>query len=348
MNANDNNLLRSYLLGALPEAETETCDELSFTDDDFVMRLQAVEDDLIDAFLQNELSPQERAQFQAYYLASPRRQEKIKFAQSFQSFAKRQVLAPALAPATPIVAAEPVRQITEEPTSWLQSLRNLFTLPNLTMQWGMAAAALLLLLGGGWLFTEMQRLRGQMNVTQTEQAALQQRERELQSQLEQQRTTNTKTVAQLNEELQRTQQQLEQLKQQQELAAQQAQTRPPVALPDGLPSLLHVELTPQTRGIGKTVELTIPANTDYAVLQLITSEADFQVYQAELLTQADEKLRWKSGKLKARTSGTSRVIDLSVRAKLLPPGSYVVKLNGIAANGQAEELRKYAFKIVKP
>ncbi len=344
MNANDNNLLRSYLLGALPEAETETCDELSFTDDDFVMRLQTVEDDLIDAFGQNELSPQERAQFQTYYLASPRRQEKVKFAQSFQSFAKRQVLAPALVPATPIVAAEPVRQMTEEPTSWLQSLRNLFKLPNLTMQWGMAAAALLLLLGGGWLFTEMQRLRGQMNVAQTEQAALQQRERELQSQLEQQRTTSTKTVAQLNEELQRTQQQLEQLKQQKELAAQQAQQQAPPALPN----LLHVELTPQTRGIGKTVELTIPANTDYAVLQLATPEDDFQAYQAAVLTPADQKLRWQSGRLKARTSGTSRVIDVSVRAKLLPPGNYVVQLNGLAANGQAEEIRKYSFKVVRP
>ena len=343
MNANDNNLLRSYLLGALPAAETETCDELSFTDDAFVTKLQAVEDDLIDSYLQNELPQQERAQFQSYYLASPRRQEKVKFAQSFQSFAARQVLAPAPVAAVPIAAAEPVRQPISEVTSWWESLRNLFALPNLTMQWGMAAAALLLLLAGGWLFTETQRLRGQMNAAQTEQATLQQRERELQSQLEQQRTTNTKTVEQLNEELKRTQQQLEQLKQQQELAAQQAKQQTPV----GLPNLLHVELTPQTRGIGKTVELTIPAKTDYAVLRLTTSEDDFQSYQAELLTQADQKLRWKSGKLKARSSGTARVIDVSVRAKLLPPGNYVVNLNGIAANGQAEEVSKYSFKVIK-
>jgi DNA repair exonuclease SbcCD ATPase subunit len=337
-------LLRSYLLGALPEAETETCDELSFTDDAFGTQLQAVEDDLIDSYLQNELPKQEREQFQAYYLASPRRQEKVRFAQSLQSFAERHVLAPTMAPTVSFAPAEPVRQPISETTSRWDCLRNFFRLPNLTMPWGMAAAALLLLLAGGWLFIETQRLRGQMNAAQAEQATLQQRERELQSQLEQQRTTNTKTVEQLNEELKRTQQQLEQLKQQQELAAQQAKPQ----LPAGLPNLLHVELTPQTRGIGKTVELTIPANTDYAVLQLATPEDDYQSYQAELLTQADEKLRWKSGRLKARASDTARVIDVSVRAKLLPPGSYVVKLNGIAANGQAEEIRKYSFKVVKP
>ncbi len=181
MNATyDNNLLRSYLLGALPEAETETCDELSFTDDAFVTKLQAVEDDLIDSYLQNELPGNEREQFQAYYLASPRRQEKVKFARSLQLFAERQVLAPTMAPTVSFASAEPVRQPISETTSWWESLRNLFTLPNLTMQWGMAAA-LLLLLAGGWLFTETQRLRGQMNAAQTEQATLQQRERELQS-----------------------------------------------------------------------------------------------------------------------------------------------------------------------
>jgi ABC-type multidrug transport system fused ATPase/permease subunit len=338
----DDNLLRSYLLGTLPEADTETCDELSFTDDAFIARLQAVEDDLIDAYLQNELSGNERLQFQSYFLASPRRQEKVKFAQSLQSFAQRQVLAPTIAPA--VAAAEPVRQPVSETASWWESLRNLFTLPNLTMQWGMAAAALLLLLAGGWLFTEMQRLRGAMNTAQTEQAALQQRERELQSQLEQQRTTNSKTVEQLSEELKRTQQQLEQLKQQRELAAQ----APKPSAPVDLPNLTHADLLPQTRGIGQTVELSIPSNTDYAVLHLVTSEDDFPAYQAELLTQADQKLRWKSGKLKARNSNAARVIDVSVRAKLLPPGSYVVRLNGVAVNGQTEELQKYSFRIVRP
>jgi anti-sigma factor RsiW len=338
----DDNLLRAYLLGALPEAETETCDELSFTDDAFVARLQAVENDLIDAYLQNELSSNEREQFQSYFLASPRRQEKVKFAQSLQSFAQRQVLAPTIAPTAAL--AEPVRQIPRETASWWGSLRNLFVLPNLTMQWGMAAAALLLLLAGGWLFTEMQRLRRAMNTAQTEQAALQQRERELQSQLEQQRSDNTKTVEQLSEELKRTQQQLEQLKQQQELAAQAP--RPPA--PADLPNLTHADLLPQTRGIGQTVELSISSNTDYAVLHLVTSENDFPSYQIELLTQADQKLRWTSGKLKARSSNDTRIVDVSVRAKLLPPGNYVVRLNGVTANGQTEELGKYSFRVIRP
>jgi len=345
MNATyDDNLLRAYLLGSLPEAEVEQCDELSFIDDEFVVRLQAVEDDLIDSYLQNELTKTELAQFEAYYLASPRRQEKVKFARSLQSFTERQIVAQTVAPVEARVPVQPAVQSDREAASWWQSLRNLFTLPNLTMQWGMAAAALLLLLAGGWLFTEMQRLRGQIDASQTERAALQKREQELQTQLEQQRTANSQTTEQLSQELKRTQQQLEQLKQQQELAAQQT---PPQTSVDA-PNFLHVELTPQTRGIGKTTELAMAANTDYAVLHLVAPEDEYQAYQAEVLTQADEKLRWKSGRLKARTGAAARVIDVSLRARLLSPGNYVVRLSGITASGQVEEVRKYSFKVVKP
>lgn len=342
----DDKLLRSYLLGGLSEADTETCDDLSFTDDNFVARLQAIEDDLIDSYLQNELPDSERAQFQSYYLASPRRQEKVNFARSLQSFVAQQATQ-TITPPIENAKTEQTPQTTEA-TSWWQSLRNLFTLPNLTMQWGMAAAALLLLLAGGWLFTEVQRLRGQIDATQTERAALQKREQELQSQIETQRRTTSANIEELNAELKRTQQQLEQLKQQQELAQRQkqqlAQTQPPVSAP----GLLYIELTPQTRGVGKTTELAIPERVGSAVLQLVAPEDDFQIYQAEIVTQEDEKLRWKGGKLKARTRGTNRIIDVNVRAALLSPGNYVVKLNGVAANGQIEELRKYSFRVVKP
>lgn len=340
----DDNLLRAYLLGTLPEAEVERCDELSFIDDDFVAQLQVVEDDLVDAYVQNELPQAERAPFEAHYLASPRRQEKVRFARSFQAFAEQQLAASTRAPA---ITPAPVRNASDSDhatTSWWQSLRNLFTLPNLTMQWGMAAAALLLLLVGGWFWAELQRLRGQIDATQTERATLQKREQELQTQLEQQRNSNNQNIEQLNAELKRTQQQLDELKRQQELASQQARNQ---TLPEA-PNILHVELTPQTRGIGRTTELPLAATTDFAVLQLIVPEDDYQAYQAEVLTQADEKVRWKSGRLKARPSGSGRVIDVSVRARFLPPGNYVVRLSGFTTDGQTEEIRKYSFKVVRP
>ncbi|HEX4950910.1 MAG TPA: hypothetical protein VFZ34_29885 [Blastocatellia bacterium] len=336
----NDNLLRAYLLGSLPGAETESCDELSFTDEAFVARLETVENDLVDAYVQGELSQAERERFEAYYLASPRRQEKVKFARSLQTFAARQNVA--VTPVLEAASATATPSSTSTTNSWWQSLRHLFTLPNLTLQWGMAAAALLLLLAGGWLFTEMQRMRGQMDTAQAERAALQRREQELRAQLEQQHTTNTQNVEQLNNELKRTQQQLEQLQQKQELARQQAQGQPPTG------ETLLAELTPQTRSLGNAATLTIPPRATALVLQLVSPPDDFTSHQVELFSQADSRLLWKSARLKAKQSGDTRRIVVRVPARLLPPGSYAIQLNGIAANGQAEELRKYSFKVVRP
>ena len=164
-----------------------------------------------------------------------------------------------------------------------------------------------------------------------------------QTQIEQQRTTSDQNLAQLNQELTRTQQQLAQLQQQQELAQQQAKAQTPAT--SAAPSLVHAELTPQTRGVGSAVTLNIPAGTDYAVLQLETENDDYQSYQAELLSPSTDQSLWKSGKLKARTKGNSKIIDLSLRAKLLPPGNYVVKLKGSATSGQMEDIHRYSFKV---
>ena len=47
----DDELVVRYLLGALPDDDTECLDELSITDDEFVLRLRTVERDLIDAYV---------------------------------------------------------------------------------------------------------------------------------------------------------------------------------------------------------------------------------------------------------------------------------------------------------
>jgi hypothetical protein len=265
----------------------------------------------------------------------------VQFAQALHIFADQQIVARARPAATPTVEASDDAAPPVEPTpSWW---RRLFTLPPLTLQFGLAGATALLLLVSGWFFWETLRLRGQMETAQTARVALEQRARELQAQIEQQESVNTKTREQLTAELQRTQQQLAQLQQQQELA--QARTRPPLAPRE--PNLLHLELTPQTRTGSASAPLRIPAKTDFVILQLVIEDDDFQSHQVELRTQADDQLVWKSGKLNARLRDASKVLDVRVRRSLVPAGSYVVKLQGISPNGQITDLRKYSFTVGK-
>jgi hypothetical protein len=77
--------IRDYLLGQLPESETERLDELSITDDECAERIRAVEHDLADAFARGELEGVVLEQFRSRYLTTPARREAARFAQALQS-----------------------------------------------------------------------------------------------------------------------------------------------------------------------------------------------------------------------------------------------------------------------
>jgi hypothetical protein len=78
----DDELVVRYLLSALTDAETECLDELSITDDAFAVRLRAVEQDLVDAYVKGELSGEAVALFRSRYLASPAQRKKVRFAEA--------------------------------------------------------------------------------------------------------------------------------------------------------------------------------------------------------------------------------------------------------------------------
>ena len=343
----DDNELRQYLLGSLPEAETEVFDELSIADEIFVERLDAVENDLIDDYVYREISGTELAQFESHYLASPRRREMVKFAQAFQPFAKKKLLentsgTTGLVAETPIresglTGPEPLRQAGAEPAPWWRSALNWLTIPNLKLQWGLGAAAVMLLLAGSWFAYEALRLRGQFEQGQTERAALEQRERELQAQLERQRSTGSET----ERELERVREKLAQLELRQ--LAQQAGAQPP----RGELNIIPFDLAPQTRAVGRDVTLTIPPGTDYVALRLEIEPDDYPVYRAELRTQSGDQKVWGAGRLKSRAISEKKVIDLSIRADLLTTRRYILTLKGIAADGGVKDAPSYVFRVVK-
>jgi len=138
--ARDDELVR-YLLGDLPENDTERLDELSVVDDDFAAQLRQAEDDLVDAYAGGRLSGDRRIRFEAFYLTSPRRREKVAFAKRLQGAIEHddRRARPAAAPATWRIAP------------WLP--------------WALAAAVVLCV-GGGWLFVQQAHLRIALDAAQ--------------------------------------------------------------------------------------------------------------------------------------------------------------------------------------
>ncbi len=90
----DDQVLLRYLLGLLTAEETEHLDELSIADDEFALRLNVVENELVDAYVSNDLSGQNLEQFKTFYLSTVERRQRVAFAEALRVFAKGTAAAP--------------------------------------------------------------------------------------------------------------------------------------------------------------------------------------------------------------------------------------------------------------
>ena len=79
--------IRQYLLGELAEAEMSQFEERLMIDDQLFEMLLVVEDELIDERAADELSAEEQARFDAFFLATPQRRERLELARALHDYA---------------------------------------------------------------------------------------------------------------------------------------------------------------------------------------------------------------------------------------------------------------------
>lgn len=134
--------LIEYLLGSASEGAGERFDALSVSDSEFADELDAVEADLVDAYVQGELSGDRLNRFETQYLTSPLRRDKVEFARTFHRYAEAHSFAGATA--QPMVAKAPTRRRSF--SSWFETFNNMIP----SMRWGFALATAILLAAGVW------------------------------------------------------------------------------------------------------------------------------------------------------------------------------------------------------
>lgn len=308
--------INSYLLGTLSEVETERLDELSIADDDFAAALSVAEKELVDSYVQRELSEEDLARFKSHYLASPLRRQRIDFARAFQGFSERKP-----------VATES-GSVTVARAGWFSTLFS----SRPVMQWGLATAAIVLLFTGSLLLFQNVRLRQQINQTQARRDELARRETELQRQLENQRTANTATeqeLARVREERARLEEQLT------------------TGKPRESASILSLILSPQMRGGGQVRTVTISPETERVAMQLQLEPNDYSTYSVAIINQSNGQVLWRSGRIKAAGTGDRKSVNARFNAALLHAGTYRMQLSGISPGGASEVVSEYPFKVVR-
>ena len=306
----DEKKILDYLLGILPEAETESLDEMSLADNDFAARLDTAENELVDSYARGELSGDALAAFQAHYLASPRRRQKAAFAQTFRGALQN-------------------RQVHALPNGVSALAASYSRSRFLPAQWAIAAAVSLMILAGGYLIVQNARLRYEVAQARSEQHALQQREQDLQGRLARQSTSGDETAT----ELARVQERLKQLEQQ---LSGESPARTDV-------QLIAFNLSPQGRGPGKVPSLQIPKGTDLVVLSLELEVNDFPAYQAALKDPQTGGISWRG---KASPDGQGNSLLVAVPAGVLKSQIYLLELSGISASGAREAVGDYPFRVL--
>ncbi|HEY7286185.1 MAG TPA: hypothetical protein VH497_12115 [Vicinamibacterales bacterium] len=328
----DEQLVR-YILGLLPESETERLDEASIADDEVAERLRIVEDDLVDAYVRGALDPATLERFESYYLSSPERREHVRFAASLVRSVDRAAPPPRSKTATGASTAQSVAATlassaissgTSESRTWSVLRRR--ALP------GLAAAALLMLAASATLLYEATRLNQNLTVERQRNAALDQRVQALEDQLDMQRTSAAAAQIELTR------------------SRESGTSATPPAARSGAPVVaapaIALVLLPQTRAIGPIPALALSRGAERVAFDLRLETNDFREYKVGLRDPATNNVIWRSDWIAPRTFPDQASVSLTVPAGLLKAQHYAIELTGRDGTDRGQVVGSYAFQIV--
>jgi anti-sigma-K factor RskA len=85
MNSPDKITVRKYLLGFLPEDESNAIEEKLFSEESFLALIEQVEDEIIDEYLEDSLSAADKQAVEDHFMEPAERREKLRFAGTLRS-----------------------------------------------------------------------------------------------------------------------------------------------------------------------------------------------------------------------------------------------------------------------
>ena len=86
LNAEERNELRLYLLGNLTQEAQQRVEQCLLTDPDFLEELILDEEELIDDYVSEDLSDEDRLKFERHFLSTPERHRQLRFARALSRY----------------------------------------------------------------------------------------------------------------------------------------------------------------------------------------------------------------------------------------------------------------------
>jgi hypothetical protein len=306
--SDDSASIRRYLLGDVSDAERGRVEEFLMVDDDFYDRILVEEDELVDAYLDDDLSPEDARRFDTVFLVAPERRAKLRFARTLRSFVAASAGGTRGAPpsAVGLRAARPARR-------WA---------------FAAAAAAVLLTIGLGFTVRRTWQLEAELAAARGARDADTVRVEEAERRAEEAERERERIAASLQAE------QRERERLAAELANRPAAAPRPAPVLDTGSAVAAITLEPgRVRGGGDSARLAVGRGTEILKLRL-AGAPDVPGPVAVSVRDADGNVVW-TGRA-ARSSGG---LVLFVPADDLAPNDYQVVLEA------GEVLARYYFRL---
>jgi hypothetical protein len=313
---NHDNRAARFLLGKLGEEENAGIEKSYFGDQNLFQEILIAENDLIDAYVMNALSPEDKTRFENRFLLNPQQRRRIEFAKTLVEYASSQPL-----------FEEEIKSPADK-RSWISAIRRLFSnKPMLSLSF--ATAALMLFAAALWFVLDKPNPKSVKPVEVAENKTSQPTAAPDFTKKNSDENIEPKIVAKPSPQ-----------KSVQTPTAKQEQ--PQKQAPSVIYSLI---LSPGlTRDAGTSPRFAIPARTDFVKMRLKFEQSGFLVYHAVLETVEGRQI-WSSNKLKARNDAKS--LEVTIPAKLLKKADYILSLKGVTKDGVSEPVEDYTFTITR-
>ena len=304
--------LTRYLLGDLSERERIEIEDRYLSNGEFFDELVVAEDELIDDCVRGKLSRKDRELFEQNFLTSTARRERVKSSRALMEFADKHA-------ATPRV-------------SWWQRVRSAFKLESPAMGLALATGFMMLIVGVPLVVIQMSKLRSDLKGLQSEQLAQNQREKELDKLLAQQKQQNDE----LNQSINRERAERGQLEQ--EVAKLREQQAPPPTF-----SLGFAE---KSKGAStEAMKLTVPRGAEAVKLSLDLLKDEYENYLV-VVENAQQHDIWR-GLLQATKTGRGKAVVVRLPSRLFVTGQYKLTLSGTNNKREYEVISEFNLDVIR-
>jgi hypothetical protein len=312
----DDATLRQFLLAQLGKSDRAELEARFFEDEECFERLLRIEEALIEGYVRKRLTSEEGASFERQYLGTHAGRQRI-----------------ALAQATSTARSDSRwEELTARPTAWPVTVLGWIRAKPARLGAVVAAAAVLALIAGGtWAWNHDRLLRRDLFDATARLARQEKVEQDLRRQIARARepapqVARDSTLGQ---------------------SSSRASGEKPTIGGRTTGSIVALALVPGLArdSFDQTPHLRLPRNTSLVVLQLLLPSSErYGSYRARVRTVDDADV-WQQDLSPARPTSGADPLVVSIPARLLTPGEYLLTLQGVAGDRKPADLATYFFRI---